>query len=91
MRSGAANWHEPTMRSGAANGSLPERSGHQATIAGPDTRPSHCETIGLHGNASGLSARLARGGTMKPNRFTEDRISGILREQESGATTADVP
>jgi hypothetical protein len=27
---------------------------------------------------------------MKPSRFTEERIIGILREQEAGASTADV-
>ena len=27
---------------------------------------------------------------MKPSRFTEDQIIGILREQEAGAKTADV-
>jgi len=27
---------------------------------------------------------------MKPSRFTEEQIIGILREQETGATTADV-
>jgi len=27
---------------------------------------------------------------MKPSRFTEEQIIGILREQESGAKTADV-
>ena len=27
---------------------------------------------------------------MKPSRFTEERIIGILREQEAGANTADV-
>ena len=27
---------------------------------------------------------------MKPSRFTEGQISGILREQEAGARTADV-
>src|SRR4051794_8641001 len=32
---------------------------------------------------------LGRGWTMKPSRFTEQQIIGILRE-ETGATTADV-
>lgn len=27
---------------------------------------------------------------MKPSRFTEEQIIGILREQEAGAATADV-
>jgi putative transposase len=27
---------------------------------------------------------------MKPSRFTEEQIIGILREQETGATTGDV-
>jgi putative transposase len=27
---------------------------------------------------------------MKPSRFTEEQISGILREQEAGARTVDV-
>jgi len=27
---------------------------------------------------------------MKPNRFTEEQIIGILREQEAGAATADI-
>src|SRR5215510_9309786 len=33
---------------------------------------------------------LGRGWTMKPSRFTEEQIIGILREQEAGAATADV-
>jgi len=31
-----------------------------------------------------------KGMDMKPSRFTEEQIIGILREQETGATTADV-
>jgi putative transposase len=31
-----------------------------------------------------------KGWTMKPSRFTEEQIIGILREQEAGAATADV-
>ena len=27
---------------------------------------------------------------MKPSRFTEEQIIGILREQEAGAATADI-
>src|SRR6201986_3522812 len=33
---------------------------------------------------------LGRGWPMKPSRFTEEQIIGILREQEVGAKTADV-
>src|ERR1044072_2526664 len=33
---------------------------------------------------------LGRGWTMKPSRFTEEQIIGILREQDAGAPTADV-
>src|SRR5262250_3301039 len=31
-----------------------------------------------------------KGRTMKPSRFTEEQIIGILREQEAGAATADI-
>src|ERR1041384_2116273 len=33
---------------------------------------------------------LGRGWTMKRSRFSEEQIIAILREQEAGATTADV-
>src|SRR4029450_11657599 len=33
---------------------------------------------------------LGRGWTMKPSRFSDEQIIGILREQEAGAATADV-
>src|ERR1051326_5992975 len=38
----------------------------------------------------GRGHHLGRGWTMKPSRFTEEQIIGILRDQDAGAPTADV-
>ena len=37
-----------------------------------------------------LESDLTKDGQMKRKRFTEEQIIGVLREQEAGATTADV-
>jgi putative transposase len=80
---------------GEPMGTLDERG--PCRLADVDRAVASTMTTGLRGWSEprnllqkGVSPSPWKGWTMKPSRFTEEWIIGILREQEAGAATADV-
>ncbi|MGZ2408262.1 transposase-like protein [Rhizobium ruizarguesonis] len=66
----------------------PDQSARNTNLPLATRRPSIHATEDFLQN--GLEAGLLRDGRMKKQRFTEEQIIGVLKEQEAGAKAADL-